>query len=170
MRSPPSSGPHTGSTFGEIAADAPEHSHTPTPSEICKPPPAVAAPSFPINLPSVSDTAAPLTQAFADLAPSDAASLLIAASDLTMLVDDRGIVRDLQVGSAELAELEHEDWLGRAWSEIVTVESRPKIKALLHEPHQASAQASTQRWRHINHTTPQGQDPPSAPGWAPRAG
>jgi transcriptional regulator PpsR len=160
MPSLPSNGPQPGSTIGEIAADAPEHSHTPAPFQTCKPPPAVAVLSFPVNVPSVSDTAAPLIQAFANLPPSDAASLLIAASDLTMLVDARGIVRDLQVGSAELAALEHDDWLGRAWSEIVSVESRPKVKALLHEAHQASAQASTQRWRHINHTTPQGQDLP----------
>jgi len=80
----------------------------------------------------------PLSQAFAALPPGDAAALLIAATDLTLLIDERGVVRDLQIGSAELSDLDHGSWLGRPWSEIVSIESRPKVKALLQEALESS--------------------------------
>lgn len=103
----------------------------------------------------------PLSQAFAALPPGDAAALLIAATDLTLLIDERGVVRDLQIGSAELSDLDHGSWLGRPWPEIVSIESRPKVKALLQEALESSnAPEQTNRWRHINHTTAQGQDLP----------
>ncbi|MFN5880858.1 MAG: PAS domain-containing protein, partial [Burkholderiales bacterium] len=109
---------------------------------------------------AVIDTT-PLSQAFAALPPGAAASLLIAATDLTLLIDEKGVVRDLQIGSGELADLDHADWLGRPWSEIVSIESRPKVKALLQEALESpNAAEQTNRWRHINHTTAQGQDLP----------
>jgi transcriptional regulator PpsR len=114
----------------------------------------------PVFVMAVIDTT-PLSQAFAALPPGAAASLLIAATDLTLLIDEKGVVRDLQIGSGELADLDHADWLGRPWSEIVSIESRPKVKALLQEALESpNATEQTNRWRHINHTTAQGQDLP----------
>jgi transcriptional regulator PpsR len=105
-------------------------------------------------------TTAPLTQAFAALPPEESAALLIAATDITLLIDKQGTIRDLQVGSAELADMDHSDWVGRSWSDIVSIESRPKVKALLNEAFGSQEQHAANRWRHINHTTTQGQDLP----------
>jgi transcriptional regulator PpsR len=93
----------------------------------------------------------------AALGPANTASLIAAAADVALLVDRDGVIRDVSVGSGELGALGHAEWIGRPWSETVTVESRPKVEALLHD---AGVKPPAQRWRHINHPTPQGTDVP----------
>ena len=73
-----------------------------------------------------------------------------------MIVDSTGVIRDLAFGTDELSAAWHAKWLGRPWSETVTVESRPKIEAMLRD---ASAQ-SPPRWRQVNHPLPDGGDFP----------
>lgn len=57
-------------------------------------------------------------------------------------------------GQAVGAELEQ--WIGRAWTEVVTVESRPKVEALLRD----AAAKHVPRWRHVNHPVSGGEDFP----------
>jgi transcriptional regulator PpsR len=94
---------------------------------------------------------------FSGLGPVDLASLIAAAADVALLVDGDGVIRDVSVGSGELDALGHSDWIGRPWAETVTVDSRPKVEALLHE---AGGGPAAHRWRHINHQSPQGSDVP----------
>jgi transcriptional regulator PpsR len=94
---------------------------------------------------------------FAGLGPADTASLIAAAADVALLVDGDGVIRDVSVGSGEFASLGHADWIGRPWAETVTVESRSKIEALLHD---ALGTPASPRWRHINHPSDQGADVP----------
>jgi transcriptional regulator PpsR len=97
-----------------------------------------------------------LKSAFAALKPADTASLIAAAADVTLLLDSQGVIRDVALGNQEFADLGSSQWIGKPWTETVTLESRPKVQALLQEP---SAEASPQ-WRHINHATQQGSDVP----------
>ena len=97
-----------------------------------------------------------LQHKFADLAAADTASLLAAAADVALLVDDQGVIRDVSIGSPDLADLRHDDWIGRAWTDTVTIESRPKVEALLSDV----GHTSSQRWRHVNHPSHQGSDVP----------
>ena len=92
------------------------------------------------------------------LDPDAAARLITAASDLALIVDDRGIIRDIAFNNERLAhELdESEAWLGRAWIETVTIESRPKIEALL----RTANTNGPARWRHVNHVTTKGLSVP----------
>jgi transcriptional regulator PpsR len=72
------------------------------------------------------------------------------AGDVTLLIeviDDLGIVRDVALSDADLFDTGLEDWLDRSWQDMVTVESRPKIDALLKS-------AGSRRWRQINHPSP----------------
>jgi transcriptional regulator PpsR len=94
--------------------------------------------------------------AFASLSSGETASLIAAAADVALLVDDKGLIRDVAIGSADLGELPHGAWIGRPWAETVTAESRPKVEALLSEPGGLVAQ----RWRHVNHPSPKGADVP----------
>jgi transcriptional regulator PpsR len=94
--------------------------------------------------------------ALASFGSADTASLIAAAADVALLVDDKGLIRDVAIGSTDLGELRHDDWIGRRWSETVTAESRPKVEALLAEPGPLVAQ----RWRHVNHPSPKGSDVP----------
>jgi transcriptional regulator PpsR len=99
---------------------------------------------------------ASLKHAFAGLQPADTASLIAAAADVALLVDAQGVIRDVSIGNQELADLGPAQWIGKAWAETVTVESRAKVAALLQGP---SGDNSPQ-WRHVNHASTQGSDVP----------
>jgi transcriptional regulator PpsR len=85
-----------------------------------------------------------------------AASLLLAAADIALVVDRGGTIRDIAVGSEDLVAAGVEKWLGRSWIDTVTGESRPKIETLLRE----AAAKATPRWRQVNHPSGKGADMP----------
>jgi len=89
-----------------------------------------------------------------DLDADVAATLIAAAADVSIVLDSAGVVRDVAFQSDELSsELDGSaGWIGRPWLEAVTVESRPKVEALLRD---AGAKGS-HRWRHLNHPSPGG--------------
>jgi len=91
-----------------------------------------------------------------DLKADVAGRLLAAAADVAMIIDEAGVIRDLAFGSDELLGEGYYDWLGKPWSETVTVESRTKVEALLRE----SRANAVPRWRHINHPSAHGADLP----------
>jgi transcriptional regulator PpsR len=87
----------------------------------------------------------------------DAAAKLIAASaDVALVLDQQGVIRDVAVSNPDLGQEGYADWLGQAWAEIVTPESRPKIEALLRDAD--GDKGST--WRHVNHPSARGSDVP----------
>ena len=83
-----------------------------------------------------------------------AAEVVTAATDLALVLDEGGVIRDLAVGSAELAdEFDPADtWIGRPWIDTVALDSRPKVEALLSD----RAPDATPRWRHVNQVAPRG--------------
>lgn len=97
-------------------------------------------------------------QSFAQLDPAAAAALVAAASDLALVIDHEGVIRDLAVGSHDLSSdlADHRSWIGRAWVDTVTLESRPKIEALLRE----AAEGRSSRFRQINYPSHQRPDVP----------
>ena len=74
------------------------------------------------------------------------ASLISAAADIALIIDEHGVIQDMAFGSDELKH-GHVGWLGQPWLDTVTVESRPKVEEMLKE---ATGQGSA-KWRHINH-------------------
>lgn len=74
-----------------------------------------------------------------------AADLAAAAGDMTIVLDPDGIVRDFATGDADLAKAGRKHWLGKSWIDTVTVESRPKVEAML-----APEPGAAPRWRQIN--------------------
>ena len=82
--------------------------------------------------------------------------MIAVAADVALILDGDGVIRDLAIGSDELSQdLEGaRKWLGKSWVNTVTVESRPKVEALLRD---AAAHAPP-RWRHLNHPSPEGPD------------
>lgn len=93
--------------------------------------------------------------ALGDLDPDEAATLVTAAADLALALDRDGVILDLACNS-ELERLGCGRWLGRAWIDTVTVESRPKIEALRREPIDRPAA----RWRQVNHPLAEEADLP----------
>jgi len=93
-----------------------------------------------------------------DLDAASAAALIAAASDVTLIVDADGVIRDTAFQSAELLrDLDDSaDWVGRAFDTTVAGDSRPKIAALMRE----AATSAEPKWRHINHLTTDGRSVP----------
>jgi transcriptional regulator PpsR len=84
------------------------------------------------------------------------ASLIAAASDIALIIDDGGTVCDVAFGSDELSSEGYRKWIGQLWIDTVTPESRQKVEALLED---AAAKVS-RKWRHVNHPSAGGADIP----------
>ncbi|RZU02879.1 transcriptional regulator PpsR [Rivibacter subsaxonicus] len=96
------------------------------------------------------------TFSLAGLDGEAAASVIAVAADVALMLDGEGVIRDVSVGNKQLALDGYRKWVGRSWAETVTVESRPKVAALLKE----AGAAAARKWRHINHPSPHGADVP----------
>jgi transcriptional regulator PpsR len=91
-----------------------------------------------------------------DLSAEVAGRLIAAAADVALIIDDKGVIRDLAFGSEDLLREGYYEWLGKPWADTVTIESRPKVEALLRD----SRANAAPRWRHINHPSADGADLP----------
>lgn len=89
-----------------------------------------------------------------DLSPDQLGDLISVSADVALLIE-QGVVKDVALANKTLIENGYgEDWLGKAWIDTVTVESRPKIEALL------SGEPQDVPWRQVNHTSQSALDVP----------
>lgn len=97
-------------------------------------------------------------ESLGDLGAQSAAKLIAAATDVAVVVDAQGLIRDVAFNKEELSlELDgHGRWLGSKLQEIVTPETSAKVSELLQDA--ASCKSST--WRQVNHASPGGLDIP----------
>ena len=80
------------------------------------------------------------------------------ASDIALVLDASGVVLNVaQGGAAPLAPAAHE-WIGRAWVDTVTGDTRAKVHALLKD----MASTGIARRREVNHPSATGVDIPVA--------
>jgi transcriptional regulator PpsR len=98
------------------------------------------------------------SRSFGKLNADSVAALLAAATDITIVVDNAGIIRDCAIQPDALAhELTGVDsWIGRPFIDTVTPESRTKVEALLRE---AGANKPSS-WRQVNYASTQGPNLP----------
>lgn len=85
------------------------------------------------------------------------ATLIAAASDIALILDGNGIIRDLAFGNEELSSEVAEDWIGRAWVETVTNDSRPRIEALIAD---AKSSVGPPAWQQVDHLSRDGAEMP----------
>ncbi len=92
------------------------------------------------------------------------AAVVSASSDIALVIDSQGVVRDVALGAEAVQDLaEAKQWAGRRWLDTVTVESRPKVMALM-----AAAQGEDSEFaasgvaRQVNHPLGGGLDLPVA--------
>ncbi|MES2195164.1 MAG: transcriptional regulator PpsR [Pseudomonadota bacterium] len=97
-------------------------------------------------------------ESLGDLGALSAANLIAAATDVAVVVDGHGFIRDVAFNKDELSlELDAQGrWLGSRMLEVVTPETQSKVRELLQE---AAAQKSSS-WRQVNHPSPGGEDIP----------
>jgi transcriptional regulator PpsR len=91
-----------------------------------------------------------------DIDAESAARLLTAAADIALVVDNKGVIRDVALGSEDLLRDGCANWIGQRWIDTVADDSRNKIEELLRD---ASA-ATTQPWRQVNHPVSRGGEVP----------
>jgi transcriptional regulator PpsR len=83
----------------------------------------------------------------ANLEPDLVATLVTAAADVILILDDTGTIRDMAFASEELLDHGFVEWLNKPWAQTVTVESKPKVEALLREQ---PGLGKPPKWRHLN--------------------
>ncbi|MFN0218704.1 MAG: transcriptional regulator PpsR [Hyphomicrobium sp.] len=92
-----------------------------------------------------------------DLDAEAAAKLIVAAADIAVVVDAKGVIRDVAVGSEDLVAEGWGKWVGQRWIDTVTVESRVKIEEMLRA---AIGAKQLPRSRQVNHPSRSGGDVP----------
>lgn len=94
--------------------------------------------------------------AFGDLDARSAAALLAVAGDIALVMDSAGVIRDVAVTGTEAQFADTKQWVGRAWTDTVTGETKLKIESLLRE---AASNGMSKR-RQVNHIFTDGVDVP----------
>lgn len=84
------------------------------------------------------------------------ASLITAAADVVLVIDEDGVIRDAAFGSEELLSHGYQEWLGKSWIQTVTKDSRPKVESMLRD----LGSGKGVKWRHLNHTGEDGNELP----------
>ena len=78
--------------------------------------------------------------------------LINVVSDISIILDQDGVVEEVSIRKTELSVLSCQSWIGKPWADAASVDSRAKILDILH-PDRPQTEI---RWRHINHTSTQG--------------
>ncbi len=90
-----------------------------------------------------------------DLDAEAAARLIATVGDIALVLDNKGIIRDVACGSEDFSKEGFESWIGKRWVDTVSDETRPKIEDLLRD-----ADKAQQKWRQVNHPSARGPDIP----------
>ncbi len=83
----------------------------------------------------------------AGVKPRLTANLLASSNDISLVIDEEGVIREVGIDSASSLFDEFEGLLGTDWLETVASDSRKKIHDLL----ATTAETSPSKWRQINH-------------------
>ena len=91
------------------------------------------------------------------LAPQLASTIASIASDIALVIDSSGVIRNVAVGPSALTR-SPDEWVGKPWTDTVTGETRKKIEQLLEEV----GEGGVSRRREVNHPGASGPDIPVA--------
>lgn len=105
------------------------------------------------NLPDEASDLSVLSQ----LAPQLASTIASIASDIALVIDADGVIRNVAVGASSLTPSPAE-WVGKPWTDTVTGETRKKIEQLLQEV----GESGVSRRREVSHPGASGHDIPVA--------
>jgi transcriptional regulator PpsR len=102
---------------------------------------------------------------FAELNADVVAAVVAAATDLALVLDSQGVIRDISLGTSHTKELgELRQWVGRRWVETVTIENRGKVASMLAAAAAAAgtdpANQGQRPERQVNHALTGGVDLP----------
>jgi len=95
--------------------------------------------------------------ALSKLAPQLASTFVSIASDIALVIDSSGVIRNVAAGASALTP-SPDAWIGMSWADTVTGDTRKKIEQLLLEVDEAGVS----RRREVNHPNGSGPDIPVA--------
>lgn len=110
----------------------------------------------PIRVPRVKKQPQSLGTWLGGLDAAEVAALVAAAADISLIIDPDGTVVDVTFGSEDMAREGFRKWIGQPWIETVTLDSRPKVEALLRD----AGNPGDHKWRYVNHSSARGADVP----------
>jgi len=93
---------------------------------------------------------------FSNLQADVAASLITAAADVVLVMDEAGVICDAAFGSEEMMGQGYQHWLGKPWGQTVTTESRSKVASMLRD----IGTGKGGKWRHLNQYAQDGSELP----------
>ncbi|MFN8695658.1 MAG: transcriptional regulator PpsR [Burkholderiales bacterium] len=109
----------------------------------------------PARVAHAGESAPPLIPAGLDV--RQVVKLIAATADITLLIDADGVIRSAEFG----ADFQREGFapiVGRTWMETVTIESQPKVEALMDDA--VNGEHRMSKWRQINHVVDGSGDVP----------
>lgn len=87
---------------------------------------------------------------------ADAAAKLVAgAGDIALVLDAKGVIKDLAFSDGQFAKDGFDEWLGKRLIDTVTPETKGKVEEMLRD-----AGSTKPRARQVNHSTARGEDIP----------
>lgn len=90
-----------------------------------------------------------------DMDAETAARVMAASSDIAIVIDRSGVIRDVAISGSDIAPDTFSDLVERRWVDTVTGDSRHKVEEMLRDA--PGGQAT--RWREVNQQTPRGAIP-----------
>ena len=84
-------------------------------------------------------------------------ALIASACDLALLIDKKGAIKDISIGTGEIDSGDCAGWAGKLWIDTVAKDSRGKVTEALQA---VVAKPTGTRWRHINQITANGSQIP----------
>lgn len=91
-------------------------------------------------------------ESFGGLDCETTARLVAGSSDIAMVLDREGVIRDISISAPDMPLDGFTDIINRRWIDTVTIESRPKVTQMLLDAQGMRAS----RWREINHLSSRG--------------
>lgn len=97
-------------------------------------------------------TPSPGLEGLSEWAPELAHTFVSLASDVALVLDDKGVIRSIAQGTSTPVAKAARGWIGKAWVDTVTGETRSKIEQMLKEV----SSTGLARRREINHPSDTG--------------
>jgi transcriptional regulator PpsR len=90
------------------------------------------------------------------LTPDITGRLITAASDVALVLDRHGLIKDASFSTEDLRRENWAGWIGTSWEDTVTVETRSKVQDLL----SGARNGAPIQFRQVNHASASGVDVP----------
>ena len=101
---------------------------------------------------TTSNNAMTFSQSLSEWAPELAQTMVSLGGDIALVLDEQGIVRRVDQRALTPLATDANSWIGKRWTDTVTLESKPKLERLIAE---ATPDRATRK-REVNHSSGNG--------------